>query len=57
MCVCKWGHAVCVLTIPDLNCGDCDTLGSAIWSYLLAIYLSFFGSDDPEDDTEEQLFW
>lgn len=53
MCVCKWGAAACVVTIPA-DCSDCNTLLEAIWSFLSELFRLLFEYDDSEEQPGTQ---
>jgi hypothetical protein len=57
MCVCKWGDAACILTVPEENCGDCSSLLEAIGSYFVEWFRRFFSPEETEPDPEPETWW
>jgi hypothetical protein len=37
LCVCEWGDAACIFSVPD-DCDGCDDLLDAIWSWLDGLF-------------------
>jgi hypothetical protein len=54
LCVCKWGHWACAISVPTEGggCVGCHTLVEAIGSFISAFF-SMFGSEPPEDPFED----
>ena len=57
ICVCKWSDAACAVDVPASNCDDCNSLVSAIWSYLSEIFRRIFEYDDPDDEQPGTQWW